>query len=304
MSQNHTTRTEGENPAGEPAEIRSSRPGQRPGVSPALVAALRDLWASGDSQGFAQLLVSSNRAAEVLADPLFLDRKDAIRAARTVAASVPQLDVKLMNLLPSTVITLWDAEEVQAARRILGVVAEISDGMRIRPALNRVLRSPIASMRSKAILLLIRSTRNPGLAKKQQMEANDRVRANAVEGLWNHRCREAIEFLRVMAQDPHHRVRANAIVGLHLLGEPEAPTLLSEMLSHESTAFRRAAVWALGYIGGPDCVERLNSLRRDANQEIRRGAVRALAYLRQRGEATTDGPSAVAGREGAQTETS
>jgi len=161
----------------------------------------------------------------------------------------------------------------------------------------------VSYLRSKAVLVLMRSTRNASMAKRQQSELDHRVRANAVEGLWNHSAPETLEFLRTMARDDHHRVRANAIVGLHLLHEPDAPSLLLEMLSHESIAFRRAAVWALGYLGGPDYVERLVALRRDANPEIRGCAIRALACLRLRAEAEPDATSPPALPAGHKTET-
>lgn len=245
------------------------------------IEGLRAVWASTEPAMFAAKLVENGVAAEVLADANVLSRQDAIRTAIAAKQLEPQLDIGLMGLLPATPVAQWTAEESDRAGRILAIVAEISDGTRILAALNRVMRSPVTAVKSKAILLLVRATQNAELAQQWQNAADDRVRANAVEGLWNCEGPEALAFFRSMVNDPHHRVRANAVVGLHLLNDPEAPTLLQDMLEHGSPTYRKAAIWAMGFLGDPRYLPQLNALRNDTQAEIHGCAIRAMARIRR-----------------------
>lgn len=80
-------------------------------------------------------------------------------------------------------------------------------------------------------------------------DADPRVRANAVEGLWGRDDGEALDRYRAALQDPHPRPAANACVGLYLAGSTQSVRELRAMSLHPSPNFRAAAAWAMGRTG-------------------------------------------------------
>jgi len=114
-------------------------------------------------------------------------------------------------------------------------------------------------------------------------DADPRVRANAVESLWNMPGSLSVELLRRAAQDPHHRVAANALIGLHLAGEISSLGSLIGMTSSTNQLFQAAAVWAMGRTGDERFEAVLKQIRAEGRPtaSLLRNVLPAMARIRQ-----------------------
>ena len=114
-------------------------------------------------------------------------------------------------------------------------------------------------------------------------EPDSRVRANAVEGLWETRSSLAAALFREAALDPDHRVAANALIGLHCCGETEGviTDVLGNMLRSQNPLARSAAAFASGYIMDVNSTSALEGLLRDRDASVRGQALRALIRIRR-----------------------
>ncbi len=114
-------------------------------------------------------------------------------------------------------------------------------------------------------------------------DANPRVRANAVESIWNAPGEIPRELFLKAAQDPNHRVAANALVGLYLNGDVGALSRLLDMASSPEPLFQAAAVWAMGRTGDERFELVLKSIRSRgrASAALLRNVLPAMARIRQ-----------------------
>jgi HEAT repeat protein len=166
--------------------------------------------------------------------------------------------------------------------RTLEIVAAISRNERLTLALTKLLRHPNARIRSKVTLLLARGARNMAWIERQLAEAEPRVRANAVEGLWYAEDTERKRrLLWQAAEDAHHRVIGNALVGLCRMGDREAVRRLEELAVHGSPSVRATAAWAMGEVGLEQFLHVLPGMVRDEDRAVRTNVLRALARLRR-----------------------
>jgi len=136
------------------------------------------------------------------------------------------------------------------------------------------------NIRATAISMLSR-VNNPTLARvfvSAISDRNDRVRANAIEGLGQ--CIGGIELARCLlplAVDRNNRVRANALVFLLRLGVKKVERCLLKMAEHANALYRASAAYVLGEIPfGDSRKELLNRLLRDTDSGVVEQAERAL----------------------------
>lgn len=111
--------------------------------------------------------------------------------------------------------------------------------------------------------------------------ADERVRANAVEGLETLLGRCYQQWLAPLAEDPNNRVRANAAVALGRFDEAGAAAMLASMVVSDSRWFRASAAWAAGASGKLAVVDAVLPLLDDPDPEIRIQTIRSLARHRQ-----------------------
>jgi hypothetical protein len=160
------------------------------------------------------------------------------------------------------------------------ILDEVSNGNRIMPSLLRLLRQPNPQLRSKAVLMIGRSSRNVKWAQTRLGDADPRARANAVEALWGLGTIEAHAFLRAAVRDSNGRVAANALAGLYLLGDPWAIPELFKMGQSDSPMLRSSAAWAMGETGDRRFAEALGRMMCDASALVRKRVFSALGRIK------------------------
>lgn len=122
--------------------------------------------------------------------------------------------------------------------------------------------------RSKAASWVAKAARAQSWLKVIRSEPDPRIRADAVESLWEQGGALAAVCYEEALRDPHHRVFANALLGLYRIGDPGCLVHLAQALEHPDRAFRAAAVWAMGESRDGRFVPLLWKLRRGSDQSM------------------------------------
>jgi hypothetical protein len=263
-----------------------------------LQAACRILKESSDKAGagpLLDLLWTSSLLMNSLIDPALLSLSAATALAQRWVNCDPMLDIKLLQIgFPLAEDDVIAAVDVAGPRRALDVVSSLPPNRHVLLSLAKLLRYPDAQIRSKAALLYARASRNPDWVRRMLAEPDARMRANAVEGLWETRSTLAAALFREAALDPDHRVAANALIGLHYCGETEGivSDVLANMLRNHDPLARGAAAFAIGYIMDANSASTLEGLLRDRDPAVRGQALRSLIRIRRqdRTDAVADVP--------------
>ena len=168
----------------------------------------------------------------------------------------------------------------------MDILSQISDGTRILPWLMRLLHHSNPYLRSKAVLLVGRASRNiKPEVRKGLTESDVRVRANAVEALGGLDTQEVRELLRSALRDGNNRVVGNAMLSLYRLGDRTVVPDLVEMAGHASAAFRATAAWVIGETADPSFMEVLTRMLNDPSVATRKRVFTALGRLRAAAQA-------------------
>jgi len=263
-------------------------------------AACRILKESADKAGtepLLEVLWSSSLLLTSLIDPRLLPLAAATSLARRWVAFDPMVDIKLLQIgFPLGEDDAIAPPDMAQARRALEIVSELPPNRHVLLSLAKLLRNLDPYIRSKAALLYARASRNPDWVRKMLAESDARVRANAVEGLWDTSSPLAATLFREAALDPDHRVAANALIGLHRCGEADdvVTDVLGNMARSQNPLARAAAAFAIGQIRMPDCVSMLEHLLRDSDAGVRGQALRSLISVRRLDRRETAGEKAPA----------
>ncbi len=166
------------------------------------------------------------------------------------------------------------------ASRLLDILARISDGTRILPSLSRLLHSTDAGLRSKAALIMGRSNRSAVWVQSHMGDADPRLRANAVEGLWGVETEEARDLMLGALRDTNNRVVGNALYGLYAMGESASLAETIKLAAHPAAVFRATAAWVMGETGDPRFREPVAQLLRDPHPMVRSRALRSVALIK------------------------
>ncbi len=242
---------------------------------------LRSATDSTEGERLVRMLLAADLLAPLLCDPEVCSVGEAVTAAQFAMRIDPALDSLLARWL-STHLKVGAAGEAIALRG-LAILAEISDGVRIRPVLIQLLRSANRCVRSKAALVIGGLTDNAGWFLDLIRSGDPRVAANAIQGAWNSDWADAREVFLEGLRSPHPRVAGNSIVGLYLLGRTKLAVYEMKRLAAASDPRLRAtAAWAMGEVGNTVSVPTLQKLVRDEEAAVRRNALRALARIRNR----------------------
>lgn len=161
--------------------------------------------------------------------------------------------------------------------------------------LARLLRSANPFVRSKAALMYARASDNPEWVLKTLADPDVRVRANAVEGLWETKAENAAAVFKEAALNTDHRVQINGLLGLHYLGDTSVDlrAALEKIASSSSPVVRAAVAFAMGRMMNAAYVPALEGLLKDEDQQVRRQALQALISIRRqnRKESTPSQPT-------------
>ncbi len=244
-----------------------------------VVEAVLPLYQSGSwgeaAPLLARLLSTLDTTAEKLCDPA-ASLESSVSIAKAVMQYEPSFDARFARSL------LDDDQMTEAARqRGLAVMQKLGGGRRLIPILIQFLRDPDSRIRSKAALMFGQIMPPQGIMDRLMGDADARVRANFVEGLWNCSSNDCQPLFRQALEDSNHRVMGNALVGLHRMGESrEVMRHLGRMVRRPEALFRAAAAWVIGRTGEERYASVLRHMARDADPMVRRGALRSLRQIR------------------------
>jgi len=249
-----------------------------------LQAAGRVLRDSPDEAGIMpllDLLWSSSLLLTSLVDPHLLSLPAAAALAERWIAFDCMLDIKLLQIGFPFGEDETVAADMTCAKRALDVVSALPPNRHVLLTLAKLLRHPDPHVRSKAALLYARASRNPDWVRKMLAEGDARVRANAVEGLWEVNSPLAAALFREAALDTDPHVAANALIGLDHCGERDAVNdILDTMLHSKVPAMRGAAAFVIGHIEDSTRAT-LEKLLRDRDAAVRGEALRSLIRIQR-----------------------
>jgi HEAT repeat protein len=228
-----------------------------------------------------RLLVSAPAALDRLVDPVRFREQEAAGLARRMLAADPTAEVKLAQRIRLSAGGIAPTDPWQA-RRVLGILGQISDGRRILPVLTSLVRHPDPHVQSKATLLIGRAHASPQWLAGRLSDPDPRIRANAVEALWGMCSEDAKAVARRALRDTNHRVAANAAVALYRMGQLTSIQALANLLDSEHERFRAAGAWAMGETGDPRFLRELSLLDGTERGMVRQNILRSRVRIRER----------------------
>jgi HEAT repeat protein len=209
-----------------------------------------------------------------------IGKEQALQLARSAASVAASTDIQIARGLAGMLEAPETTETLNHITRLMDILAEISDAARVFPSIVRLLRHPNPHIRSKAVLMIGRNSRSAQWVRPRLSDADPRIRANALEALWNVDTAEARELLEALIHDSNNRVAGNALLGLYRLGDSHVIPEILNLAAHESPVFRSTAAWVMGETGDPRFSEVLGALLREPNAVVRKRAFSALGQLR------------------------
>ena len=240
---------------------------------------LRTRDESRGSQFLISVLAAEKLLLPVLCEPT-LTKEQALAMAREAIQAGVMVDVLLARHISEHAASIDDSGCLADLRRLMDILAEISNGVRIVPYLMALARSTNPAVQSKAVLMIGRLSRNVKWVLNRLSDSDPRVRANAIEGLWEIDTEEARGVLRSAGHDGNNRVAGNALIALYRLVDGWAIPELLKMADHESRHFRATAAWIMGETGDPRFTRTLARMVGEANIAVRTRAFAALGRIR------------------------
>lgn len=279
-------------PAASRAEITALLERDRKGFYDGAIRVAKNGGPARGVQLVAALLVQGDLIGQALTERA-LSLEQAIGLGKLALQSEATLDTELARQLSEDVSTGGDSHR---ATRLLDVLSAISSGNRIATFLMRLMRHSDPTLRSKAVLLIGRSSRSVKWVQSRLGESDPRTRASAVEGLWGVESVEARDLLRVAACDGNNRVAGNALIALFRMGDSWMIPEVYKMVAAGSALFRASGAWVMGETGDPRFKESLARLLGESDAMVRRRAFLALSRLKAASQARQGREWRVAGR--------
>lgn len=209
---------------------------------PPVLDFLLNLLESRDKPGaLITALLENGVVATAISNPAVMSLDQAIRLARAAMRLDRRLDIKILRHLTGRP---HDAPS-QEMMRALKVIEAISDCRCLVIPLMKFVKLPQRHLRSKAVKLLARASRNGGWADSILNDSDPRVRSNLIEGVVEQLGQKAIPLLRKAATDSHHRVAITSLLALARFGDEPSRHILETMAVESSDWHQRAAAWAL-----------------------------------------------------------
>ena len=218
-------------------------------------------------------LISAGLLELFLTDPAIVSMEQALWLAREAVLLDGSTPLRIGRYI-------LESESLDAKFRLLDILSEVLDGSRATP-LVALLNRADARVRSRAAIVLRNSLAHPSCIREQLQHEDGRVRANAIESLWDNLTPEHESLLRKVAADPNNRARGNALFGLYKLGIAGARDLILRMAESPDPAFRNTAAWVMGETGDDSFRSILERMARTDQGAPRMGALRALARIRK-----------------------
>jgi hypothetical protein len=254
--------------------------------------ALEALRTQDESRGLRFLvgLLVANDVLEPLLCEACLSLDKAVATVRLAIELDPMVETGLARHVAEAVTNGTHPLLAANASRLMDILARISDGTRILPSLSRLLHSTDVDLRSKAALIMGRSNHSAVWVQSHMSDADPRLRANAIEGLWGVQTEEARELMLNSLRDTNNRVVGNALYGLYTMGESACLVETVKLAAHPAAVFRATAAWAMGESGDPRFRITVAQLLRDPHPMVRSRALWAVARIKSATARAATGP--------------
>jgi hypothetical protein len=219
--------------------------------------------------------------SDLLSDETF-SSEELTAIARKLSKVDPQFVLKsLQSVLPDSHETAAaDPSSVSLRLRLMDVLQSVPESQSILPVMRRFLRDPDPKVRSKAALLVGKTNQSARWVEDCLGAVDSRVRANAVESLWNVDSQGVRTLLWNVLTDPDNRSVGNALFGLYRLGDVDVLEQILLMAQDPRDLFRSTAAWVMGRTGDSRFHPTLVNMIRDT-APVRTTAFRALRLLKQ-----------------------
>jgi HEAT repeat protein len=227
-------------------------------------------------------LAKDKRLGIGLLDPNVCTVPEAVAVTRAAAEAGAQLQSAFEMTLNKT---LQGQSSPQKSERILRVmdILSVTCGQNCWNSFQvELMAYPDKVVRSKAALLIGKSTRNVAWIARRLLDRDPRVQASAVEALWEMDPEETKPHLLSALKSKNNRVAANAALGLYLCGDATAMRMLLEMLRHPDPMFRLSALWAIGETQDERFLPVLTEHYKHAEGKLRLATVGAMSRIRRR----------------------
>lgn len=213
-----------------------------------------------------------------LADPAKAGRDDSILAVRAAFAEGKPVDERLGALLAEALHANAGGPQIN---RMLDLLEGLDALQRVLQVKAELLSHPVAQIRSRAVLLVGRASKNYGWLKRQLSDKDPMVQANAVEAVWGLDNKDARQILDLGLISSHATVVANSHLGFYKIGETASVSNLFAMAKQENEADRVAAYWAMGETLDPRFLVCITEAFRKEGPKTKGVALRALTQLRR-----------------------
>jgi hypothetical protein len=227
-------------------------------------------------------LAKDKRLGISLLDPDICTIQEAVAVTRAAADAGAQLQSTFEMTLNKT---LQGQSSPQKSERILRVmdVLSVTCGQNCWNSFQvELMAYPDKVVRSRAALIIGKSTRNVAWIARRLLDRDPRVQASAVEALWEMDPEETKPHFLSALKSKNNRVAANAALGLYLCGDATAVRLLLEMLRNPDPLFRLSALWAIGETQDERFLPVLTEHYKHAEGKLRLATVGAMSRIRRR----------------------
>ena len=234
------------------------------------------------SRHLVQFLLRHKLLIESLTSADDYDPAQALALIRAASKIGPLLEEELGQVLSAALQKApSSANGIRVLRIIELMAAALAPGSLLTHQ-HELMAYPDPKVRSKAALLTGRRAKSSASIGRLLRDQDARVQANSVEALWSLDTAASGALLQMASKSSHNRVRGNALVGLYGISDVGSISGIFEMAEHPDQRFRATAYWAMGMTGDSRFVPFLtNQLNRGAGSE-RLAILRALTRIRKR----------------------
>jgi hypothetical protein len=207
---------------------------------------------------------------------------EAVTILRAVAANGTNLQPVLELALNRALLDQPGPESSARILRLLELLAAIAAASSWNAFQLELMAYPDKYVRSKAALLIGRSTKNVAWIGRRFLDRDARVQASAVEALWALGADDARPLLITASKSKHGRVAANAALGLYRISDLKAIPMLLDMARQPDENFRMSGFWAIGETQDPRFLPFLMEQFKTSQGRVRLAVTRALGCMRRR----------------------
>lgn len=161
----------------------------------------------------------------------------------------------------------------------LHALSRIGSPDQVTPILASTLASGNSYVRSKGVKMLGRLSGDIALFRKALQDEDGRVRANAIESLWNAPSPVVKKILLPYLRDPFYRARANAARVFYDMADARGLETLMHMLTFNEAGQQASGAWMLGEVRETRAIDRLEELLEAGPEAVVRSAELALQKM-------------------------